>query len=45
MANETFIIYEGPSLYDGAPIVVLVQTGSTTVKLAIWSRHIFCGRY
>ena len=32
MANETFIIYEGPSLYDGAPIVVLVQTGSTNRK-------------
>ena len=30
--NQTFIIYEGPSLYDGAPIVVLVQTGSSNRK-------------
>lgn len=32
MANDTFIIYEGPSLYDGEPIVVLVQTGSKNRK-------------
>lgn len=34
MANnaETFIVYEGPSLYDGQPIVVLVQTGSKNRK-------------
>lgn len=32
MANSTFIAYEGPSLYDGKPIVVLVQTGSTNRK-------------
>jgi len=31
-SNETFIIYEGPSLYDGAPIVVLCQTGSKNRK-------------
>lgn len=30
--NQTFIAYEGPSLYDGAPIVVLVQTGSSNRK-------------
>jgi hypothetical protein len=30
--NETFIAYEGPSLYDGSPIVVLIQTGSTNRK-------------
>jgi len=30
--NQTFIVYEGPSLYDGAPIVVLVQTGSRNRK-------------
>lgn len=30
--NETFIAYEGPSLYDGQPIVVLVQTGSKNRK-------------
>ena len=30
--NQTFIAYEGPSLYDGSPIVVLVQTGSTNRK-------------
>jgi len=30
--NQTFIVYEGPSLYDGAPIVVLVQTGSNNRK-------------
>jgi len=30
--NQTFIVYEGPSLYDGAPIVVLVQTGSSNRK-------------
>jgi hypothetical protein len=29
---ETFIVYEGPSLYDGNPIVVLVQTGSKNRK-------------
>ena len=32
MANQTFIAYEGPSLYDGNPIVVLVQTGSSNRK-------------
>lgn len=32
MANQTYIVYEGPSLYDGNPIVVLVQTGSTNRK-------------
>lgn len=31
-ANQTYIAYEGPSLIDGAPIVVLVQTGSTNRK-------------
>ena len=31
-ANQTYIVYEGPSLIDGAPIVVLVQTGSTNRK-------------
>jgi hypothetical protein len=31
-ANQTFITYEGPSLYDGKPIVVLVQTGSSNRK-------------
>ena len=31
-ANQTFIAYEGPSLYDGNPIVVLVQTGSDNRK-------------
>lgn len=31
-ANQTFIAYEGPSLYDGKPIVVLVQTGSDNRK-------------
>jgi hypothetical protein len=32
MANSTYIVYEGPSLYDGQPIVVLVQTGSKNRK-------------
>lgn len=32
MANQTFIAYEGPSLIDGKPIVVLVQTGSKNRK-------------
>lgn len=31
-SNQTFIAYEGPSLYDGKPIVVLVQTGSSNRK-------------
>lgn len=31
-ANQTFIAYEGPSLYDGKPIVVLIQTGSSNRK-------------
>ena len=31
-ANQTYIVYEGPSLYNGDPIVVLVQTGSTNRK-------------
>jgi hypothetical protein len=30
--NSTYIIHEGPSLYDGKPIVVLVQTGSKNRK-------------
>ena len=30
--NETFIAYQGPSLIDGQPIVVLVQTGSKNRK-------------
>jgi hypothetical protein len=30
--NQTFIAYEGPSLIDGNPIVVLVQTGSSNRK-------------
>ena len=30
--NQTFVAYEGPSLYDGKPIVVLVQTGSSNRK-------------
>lgn len=29
---STFIVYEGPSLYDGAPIVVLVQTETSNRK-------------
>jgi len=32
MSNNTYIVYEGPSLYDGKPIVVLVQTGSKNRK-------------
>ena len=32
MSNTTYIVYEGPSLYDGKPIVVLVQTGSKNRK-------------
>jgi len=32
MAFKTFIIYEGPSLYDGNPIVVLAQVGSRNRK-------------
>jgi len=32
MSNNTYIVYEGPSLYDGKPIVVLVQTGSRNRK-------------
>lgn len=32
MANESFIIYEGPSLYDGAPIVVIAQAASLNSK-------------
>jgi hypothetical protein len=31
-SNQTFIIYEGPSLIDGAPIVVLAQSNSTNRK-------------
>lgn len=31
-ANQTYIAYEGPSLYDGKPIVVLVQAGSSNRK-------------
>jgi hypothetical protein len=30
--NQTHIIYEGPSLIDGQPIVVLYQSGSTNGK-------------
>lgn len=30
--NETFIVYEGPSLIDQSPIVVLVQIGSKNPK-------------
>ena len=30
--NQTYIVYEGPSLYNGEPIVVLVQTGSDNRK-------------
>jgi hypothetical protein len=30
--NQTFIVYQGPSLIDGQPIVVLVQTGSKNRK-------------
>jgi hypothetical protein len=32
MANVTHIIYEGPSLIDGAPIVVLAQSGTKNPK-------------
>jgi hypothetical protein len=32
MANKTYVIYEGPSLYDGKPIVVLAQVGSSNRK-------------
>ena len=32
MTNTTHIVYEGPSLYDGSPIVVLVQSGSNNRK-------------
>ena len=32
MSNITHIIYEGPSLIDGSPIVVLVQSGSRNSK-------------
>ena len=32
MANQSFVIYEGPSLYDGSPIVVIAQTSSTNRK-------------
>ena len=32
MANVTHIIYEGPSLIDGQPIVVLAQSGSRNSK-------------
>ena len=32
MTNQTYIIYEGPSLIDGAPIVVLAQDNSTNRK-------------
>lgn len=31
-SNLTFVIYEGPSLIDGAPIVVLAQSNSTNRK-------------
>jgi len=30
--NQTFIAYEGPSLINGEPIVVLIQTGSSNRK-------------
>lgn len=30
--NQTFVIYNGPSLIDGAPIVVLAQSNSTNRK-------------
>jgi hypothetical protein len=32
MANVTHVIYQGPSLIDGAPIVVLAQSNSTNRK-------------
>ena len=32
MTNQTYIAYEGPSLYDGKPIVVLIQVGSDNRK-------------
>jgi hypothetical protein len=32
MKTKTHIIYEGPSLFDGSPIVVLFQSGSTNSK-------------
>jgi len=32
MKNITHVIYTGPSLYDGKPIVVLYQAGSTNSK-------------
>jgi hypothetical protein len=32
MTNSTYIVYEGPSLIDGQPIVVLVQSNSTNRK-------------
>lgn len=31
-ANESFVIYNGPSLYDGKPIVVIAQNGTTNRK-------------
>jgi hypothetical protein len=31
-SNQTFVIYNGPSLIDGAPIVVLAQSNSTNRK-------------
>lgn len=31
-ANQTYVIYNGPSLIDGAPIVVLAQDNSTNRK-------------
>ena len=32
MTSQTFVIYRGPSLMDGAPIVVLAQSNSTNKK-------------
>ena len=32
MANVTHIIYQGPSLIDGAPIMVLAQSNSNNRK-------------
>jgi hypothetical protein len=32
MANESFVIYEGPSLIDGAPIVAIAQVNSDNRK-------------
>jgi hypothetical protein len=32
MANKTYTIYKGPSLFDGSPIVVWAQSNSGNIK-------------